>query len=182
LDIVIANMRRYGNVDTILENKLRQIMHTRDVSKGEVLSHEGDALKKIYFIESGCLRTFNNHDGVENTIQFFFEQEWYSPYADESLQAVEAGRVVYFATPAMMALAKSFPAVIEIAQAIAQLGLECSHKRNRELVNLSAEAHYRRLLEENPVIVQRIPQKYLASYLRIKPESLSRIKRRIFQD
>jgi hypothetical protein len=51
--------------------------------------------------------------------------------------------------------------------------------RNAALINQSPEQRYLRLLKNRPLVVARLPQHYIASYLNIKPESLSRIRKRI---
>jgi hypothetical protein len=52
-------------------------------------------------------------------------------------------------------------------------------EREISLLTDSAEERYIKLMEKYPIYIQKIPQKYLSSYLNIKPESLSRIKKKI---
>ena len=53
-------------------------------------------------------------------------------------------------------------------------------QREIALLTLSPEERYLELVAQDPIYINRIPQKYLASYLNVKPESLSRIKKRIY--
>lgn len=53
-------------------------------------------------------------------------------------------------------------------------------QRVDDLANLTAEQRYLKLMKQSPTIIQNFPLKYIASYLGIKPESLSRIRREIF--
>ncbi len=52
-------------------------------------------------------------------------------------------------------------------------------QRINDLANLTAEQRYMKLMKEAPAIIKNVPLKYIASYLGIKPESLSRIRREI---
>ena len=52
-------------------------------------------------------------------------------------------------------------------------------QRNEMLENFSAEERYLKLIKERPKVIERIPQHYIASHLGIKPESLSRIRKKI---
>jgi hypothetical protein len=51
-----------------------------------------------------------------------------------------------------------------------------------KFITSSPEARYKNLLETRPDLIQRVPQYHLASYLGVKPESLSRIRKRIAQN
>jgi hypothetical protein len=52
-------------------------------------------------------------------------------------------------------------------------------QREISLLKLNAEERYLQLLKEQPHLIQNIPQKYLASYIGITPQALSRIRKRI---
>jgi CRP-like cAMP-binding protein len=149
------------------------------VNKKEILHKEAQKRDKYYYIDSGCLRVFCSTDGEENTIQFFFEDSWYVPNPDENIQAIEKSRVIQFSKIKMSEFFLKYPNMQNIGIVLSQQGVECSHDRVKKLVNMTSEELYLDLLKNGSEIVKRIPQKYVASYLNIQPESLSRIRRRI---
>jgi CRP-like cAMP-binding protein len=63
--------------------------------------------------------------------------------------------------------------------AVFQESLAYNEGRSRDLATLSAEQRYRKLLEEHPDILYHVPISYIASFLGMKPESLSRIRRKL---
>ena len=180
IDKLINNIKQIENLSPEEERAFLEVATLKKVDKKEFLFKEAEACNQTYFIASGCIRVFSNVDGEEKTIQFFFEDNWYAPNPGENIQAIEPCVVYQFSKSSMGEFFSKYPKAQKIGLVLTQQGIECSHGRVRKLMIMSPEELYMDLLSNNPEIVQRIPQKHVASYLNIKPESLSRIKRRIF--
>ena len=120
------------------------------ILKRRVILHYTDVVcDNVYFIESGIIRYFQLEDGEEVTGQFFFEGGWYTDL-DSFLSNSNSKQT---------------------AQAIeAFIGLR---KKTDNLMLLDAKERYLSLLKHRPKVIRRIPQHYIASYLGIKPQSLS---------
>jgi CRP/FNR family transcriptional regulator, anaerobic regulatory protein len=165
--------------DNILEMKV--------VKKKEFLFQEGKICDKITFINRGCLRLFYNVDGVENTIQFFFGDSWYTDYDSfltgqptvENMQALEESEVIQFNKRDLYHLYESRPIFEKVGRIFAENAYLSVSKLNQMKTNEEPETRYLNLLKTRPELVQQIPQHYIASYLGIKPETLSRIRKRI---
>jgi CRP/FNR family transcriptional regulator, anaerobic regulatory protein len=129
-------------------------------------------------------------EGVENTVQFFFANSWYTDYASfltgqptiENMQALEACEVVQFRKADLYKLYDIYPVFDRVGRVMAENAFLSLSKLNKMLTNEEPEQRYLNLLQQRPELVERIPQHYIASYLGIKPESLSRIRKRIFQN
>jgi len=156
------------------------------VSAREVLLHEGDISRKMYFIEKGCLRTWVNNDGKEITTQFFFEGDSVSSIESfrtnqPSLYSIETIEPCQLLTISQ----KEFQMVIEESPEIKKQFEEHLFKRlfqaQQHFFNYlkhTPQQRYEALIADYPHIVQRVPQHYIASYLGITSVSLSRIRNR----
>ena len=56
----------------------------------------------------------------------------------------------------------------------------CVEDRIREFITLTAEERYATILRDRPRLIQRVPQKYIASYIGVAPQSLSRLQKSIY--
>ena len=170
------------------ENAFLAILEIKQVKKKEFLLQEGKICSKITFINSGCFRIFFNVEGLENTIQFFFADAWYTDYSSfltgipsvENMQALENSEVVQFSQKDIYALYDRYPVFDRVGRIMAENAFRSISRLNQMLTNEIPEQRYLNLLKQRPEVVERIPQHYIASYLGIKPESLSRIRKRIF--
>ncbi len=162
-------------------------LNIRSFPKGTVLIREGQYAKMCYFVLRGCVRQYYLVDGEEKTTNFFTE--------GQPITATEGnfniGPVKYYlscvedclltvGTPEDEArLFRMFP----IFESICRVAVEDELGKNQEklasYIIKSPEERYLELLKTRPDLLDRVPQYQLASYLGIKPESLSRIRKRI---
>lgn len=164
------------------------LLKTRKLNRGEMLFHEGDACEFVGLTLKGCLRMFFLKDGKELTL--FFHPEHY-PIGDYqnfrlhkpacfSCQAIEDSEILILNQQVIHVLES-----VADGQQLMRLIVEFLAFRLRDrLLSLyrdTPEQRYLSLLENEPDFLQRIPQHYIASYLGIEPESLSRLKRRVYQ-
>lgn len=174
---------------TVDINLLKSILKVREVSKGELLFHKGDICDFVAFNYKGCLRSFIIKDGKEYTLFFHTENQTFGDYesfqknkpACFSCQAIEESKVLIF-NHQTMHLFENAPGGQKLLRLVAEdLAFLLRDKLLSLLIDTPQE-RYLKLMETQPELLQRIPQYYLASYLGIEPESLSRLKRRINQN
>ncbi len=187
---IIQSIQSVVPLNKAEEEAFMGILSVKQFKKKEFLLQEGQICNKVSFINSGCMRLFYNVEGVENTIQFFFSNSFYTDYASfltgqptiENMQALEACEVVQFRKADLYKLYDVYPVFDRVGRVMAENAFLSLSKLNKMLTNEEPEQRYLSLLEQRPELVERIPQHYIASYLGIKPESLSRIRKRIFQN
>jgi CRP-like cAMP-binding protein len=158
-----------------------------EVPSKTILLEEGKISQHYIFIEKGCVRAFFNNNGIDKTVQFFFENEGLTSFESfinntPSLFAIETiePSVIYL-------LPKQY--VIELIDELshepffAQLILQVSGARQTHYINEfvsfirdTPEERYLKLLNERPYIIKRVAQHYIASYLGVSAVHLSRIK------
>ena len=163
------------------------LQYRTDLKKKELLLRSGQNCRNIYFINKGCIIYYYLVDGEEKTAQFFFENGWYTDYesflsgdpSENFVDAIEDTELLCLEKSNLEKLYSTIPKFERFGRIVAEHGYLGIRHRTKSLTNLTAEERYLKLLKERPKIFDRIPQYYIASYLNIKPQSLSRIRKKI---
>lgn len=166
---------------------IAESMRTKTFKRGEYLLKEGQISASTYFILEGCVREYILTDGEEKTTNFFTEEQWaislnsFAPQnsAKHNWICVEDTTVVVGDEQQAQVLFKRFPRFETISRTIMQAAFAQQKEALASYYTDSPEQRYLKLLKSRPGLVQRIPQYQLASYIGVKPESLSRIRKRI---
>jgi CRP/FNR family transcriptional regulator, anaerobic regulatory protein len=161
----------------------------REVIKGNYLMEEGQVCDYVAFINKGLFRTYSMVKGEEVTSNFSFDGNFFTDFPSfvtrqptlENHQALEDSEVWTLSYEKMQAIYKSTPVWEKFGRLIAEYVLVRIAERNRSMLFLSAEELYLDLMKTRPKVIANIPQHYIASYLGIQPESLSRIRKRLSQ-
>lgn len=169
------------------EEAFTKILEVKEIKKKAFLLQQGQICNKISFINSGCMRLFYEVEGVENTVQFFFAGRWHTDYDSfltgqptiENLQALENCEIIQFKKSDLYDLYNTHPVFERVGRILAENAFLSLSKLNKMLTNEEPQQRYLNLMNQRPEVVKNIPQHYIASYLGIKPESLSRIRKRI---
>lgn len=160
----------------------------RSVKKGTVLLKEGQHSKTGYFVLKGCLRTFYIIDGEEKTTAFYTEMEGVTPACVLSSGpshyyiATTEDSIITISNPDMEEeIFQKFPKFETLCRVLSEELIAKQQINFDDFKTSSPEQRYLNLLEQRPDLIQRVPQHQLASFLGIKPQSLSRLKSRILQ-
>lgn len=155
-----------------------------------VLLREGEVSKKLFLIEKGCLRAPFNNGGKDVTFQFFFENNVVasiesfrkrlpSPVSIETLEPSAVWWIHKKDADGIMAEIKDIPPPRDLfLDAVFERTFNYM-KHFFSSIKDTPLQRYRNLINDTPQIVQRVPQRYVASYLGITTVHLSRIKRRL---
>lgn len=155
--------------------------------KGTNLLKEGQIAKDAFLVIKGCVRKYSNEDGEEKTTGFYTEFQSainFDSMANNSpskyyFSCTEDCIVAILNSEKETALYKKFPKFGEVCRVEMEKMLGASQEDLSSFKNSTPKERYLNLLNERPKLVQRVPQYQLASYLGIKPETLSRIRRKI---
>lgn len=167
----------------------RDLLRRRFLKKGEFLVQEGQVCNYVSFINSGSLRVFMEVGQQEINKHFFFEHEYASDYASFltrtpgrlNIKALEDAELMELSYDSVQILYERFPVWQKYGRLIAENLYIHVASRTQELLLKTPEEMYIKLVENQSPIIARIPQHYIASYLGIQPESLSRIRKRIME-
>lgn len=155
--------------------------------KGDLLLQEGSGTEYCYYILKGAARQYQLIDGEERTTSFFTEMEPVTvSHKDElgrSLWRIECSEgciAIKGKTENQESMLEKYPNLQKVMMGIMEKHLNKAHFDLNTYISASPENRYQALLKNRPDIFQRFPQHQIASYLGMKPESLSRIKKRLF--
>lgn len=157
-------------------------------AKGELIVRQGQSSQRMYFVLSGCVRIFFvPDDGREVTRYLAFESEFATALVSfitedpsgEYLQALEDSELLAVSGFDFQRLLADIPRWELFYRRYLERAYVNNTNRLMSFITLDAASRYRLLLRERPEIVQRLPNQVVASYLRISPETLSRLKSRV---
>ena len=168
---------------------LYQAVQQKTYRKNELIFTEGKVADEIYFVTNGCVRLFYEVNGNDKTAFFYTESQFicagesytYNIPAIENYQAIEETELLIFTKSAIENLLQKVPKLEVIARIATENELITCQKVIASFVTKSAEERYLDLLTTQGQLFLRVPQHYIASFLGVSPETLSRIKARVLQ-
>ena len=174
----------------ISENDIGLLTHffkASNFQKGAILEKENSVAQKLYFIRNGFIGTFSTEDGIEITTQIVGENNFTTGFnsfvsgvfSKENIQCITNCEVLYITKSDYETLTKESTIWSAFCKQVYEKAIVFNQQRTTDLLTLSAEKRYLKLLTEQPEIIQNVPIQYIASYIGIKPESLSRIRKKI---
>lgn len=158
----------------------------KEYKKNTILLSEGQIAKECYLVLKGCVRSYYLIGGEEKTTAFYTENQPVTPvsYTKETpseyyISCLE-DCVLSIGNPEKTArFLAEFPKFAPLIATISNQIMADNQIVFDDFRNLPPEKRYLNLLEKRPDLINRVPQYHLASYLGIKPQSLSRIRKRI---
>ncbi len=151
------------------------------------LLKEGQIAKNAFLVIKGCVRKYSIKDGEEKTTDFY--TEFQSAVNFDSMSNSSPSKYYFTCTEDSIiailnseketTLYKKFPRFGEVCRVEMEKMLGASQENLSTFINSTPKERYLDLLKNRPDLIQRVPQYQLASYLSIKPETLSRIRKRI---
>ncbi|WP_422105760.1 Crp/Fnr family transcriptional regulator [Winogradskyella sp.] len=151
-------------------------MHQKAIKKGELIQRSGELNSKIYHVHKGLLRGYSIDEKGKEHIFIFAPENW--TIADNLPPEVPCDLFIDALEDSIVTvhekdISKEHQNVKPLVKRLAVL-----QKRIIMLMSFSAMDRYQHFTETYPNIIQRVPQKMIASYLGITPEALSTIKRK----
>lgn len=155
--------------------------------KGATLTEQGDIEQYLYFIESGIIRYYVPGYAQEITFGFCFEKAFASAYGSFVSQTPSEYRLGALSDTVAWRIShdslQKIYAETQVGNTIGRVIAEKLYfdksKRELALLRLTARERYLSLFSEQPEIIKRIPLKYIASYIGITPQALSRVRKEI---
>ena len=155
--------------------------------KGTVLLEAGKVSNEAYYVLEGLVRSYYLIDGDERTTAFFKEGDSCAALhsyvnqvpADHYLACVEDSILTVLSYHKEKELIKKVPQFESLCRVSVEQDFGRTQSMLAHFITKSPEERYLDLLKNQPELLQRVPQYHLASYLGIKPESLSRIRKRV---
>lgn len=176
-------------LSTAEKETIAELMIIRTLKKGTLILREGQISTNCYTILEGCIRQYYLIDGEERTT--FFYTEGQTIYAQRGstnkkpakhyLACVEDTTITLMTQEDENELFRRFPRFERISRIALEEELGNYQEMLANFMMSSPEERYLKLLKNRPDLLDRVPHYQLASYLGVKPESLSRIRKRIMR-
>jgi CRP-like cAMP-binding protein len=184
---IVKLISRYLVLTSQEASAFAECIPIKTFNKSDLLLREGQVSRDSYFVIKGCVRKYYIIDGEERTTEFYVEDESVASLqsyknktpANHYFECVEDCRLAVLNYEKEQGLFKRVPKY----ESLCRMTMENDFAEQQEVlakfITSSPEERYKNLLETRPDLLQRVPQYHLASYLGVKPESLSRIRKRI---
>lgn len=156
-----------------------------EFKRGTLLLKAGQTPTRCYMVVEGCVREYIIKDGEEKSTAFFMEGDTFTPHSGDGKpseyywECSEDCILTISNKNFEQELRAMLPNLDAVFQAIAIEKINTAKAEWIHFVTSSPEERYINLLEKKPLLLSRIPQHQIASYLGIKPQSLSRIRKRL---
>ncbi|MBL4710236.1 MAG: Crp/Fnr family transcriptional regulator [Flavobacteriales bacterium] len=163
-----------------------QLNHTiLHLNRNDFIKQAGSIDTNLYLIKSGTLRVYNIIDSEEQCLYFghkdsaitaidsFFSEK----RSDYFIQAIKKAEVIVIQKNTFMEFINSEKENLQLWQAILVEIIQHHIERGQDLLTTTSADRYTRLMKRAPYLFQEFPHKYIASYLRMSPETLSRLKK-----
>lgn len=170
---------------------LQEFGTIRHLKKNEYLLEAGKVCKFGYFVNSGSLiKTFLNPNGKEIVQGFYIDEDYAflsevtSYFSKEpshfQIKAIEHCELIEFSEAQLEHLAKHFQEFALFYHKITARSYQNQYMFSAMRLSLSAEEFLMFLFNQHPIYMQRIPDKYIAQFMGVSKEWLSKLKKKIF--
>lgn len=183
-------LKYFQRIMPLSQEEIAAIVETMEIKhykKGTVLLREGQISSEAYFVLDGCVRQYYLVNGEEKTNNFFTEEQWVvsihsfsqikpsNHYLDCCIDSI----LVVGNREKEENLYKRFPKFETISRKVMEKVFAEQQEIMSSYTTDTAEQRYLKLLQSRPDLFQKLPQYQIASYIGVKPESLSRIRKRL---
>ena len=186
-DVARELARRYSTMTHDELDILESILVPKRYAKGEKILAEGEVCENIYWIVKGLVRQFYYKNGkelteymaAENTICMCIESLFNEEPTHLQIMAIEPTVLYLIPKADLEAVAMKIVNIQILYRKILEESLILSQKHADMLRFESAQDRYQKLVKRNPQLVLRAPLVYIASYLQMTPETLSRVRNNV---
>ena len=163
---------------------------TKPFKAKTILLNAGEVATCTYFVNSGILRSFNINDNIiEHVLHFACEGWWigdmYSYISGKPgnlfLEVLEDAEVVIITKENQQQLYQEIPKLERFFRILAENSLVSHQERLMDNLSLTAEERFEKFCSKYPTLIQKVPQKHIASYIGVTPEFFSKMKSRLLK-
>ncbi len=185
--LLFSTISDYLTLNEAEKHILQNCFESIQVKKHVLLEEENKETQYLYFINDGFVRVFFMNDGEDRTTQINCPSRFITSFQSFITQSKAYDNVETITDCDLLRISKANLDKLNteinnwgvFGEKIYEQALVYNEDRTRDMILLTAEERYLKLIKNHPDIVQNVPLQYIASYIGIKPESLSRIRRQI---
>jgi CRP-like cAMP-binding protein len=168
----------------------KQYFELKSLPKNNIVEEENKVPKHLYFITKGFMRLFYYDDnGDEITTHIESQNQFITSFtnfireikSNENLECITNCEFYKIERSKLIELIEKNENFKNFSLVIFEQAAARTQIRANDFATLTADLRYKKLVEQQPEIIQNVPIQYIASYLGIKPQSLSRIRKQIIK-
>jgi CRP-like cAMP-binding protein len=187
---ILENIAKYVTLTPEEQELFLSKIEIRKYKSKTVLLDAGEIATYTYFVNSGILRSFSINDNImEHILHFACEGWWigdmYSYIAQKPgnlfIEVIEDAEVVLISKEEQNQLYLEIPKLERFFRILSENSLVAHQERLLDNLSLTAEERFEKLCKKYPSLIQRLPQKYIASYIGVTPEFFSKMKARLLK-
>lgn len=180
----------FTNIMPLTQEEIDAIIETINIQqykKGTILQQEGKISDEAYFVLEGCVRQYHLIDGEEKIVNFFTEGQWV--FNSKALGKEEPSSfyldcctdvtLVVGDIKKEESLYQNYPRLETVSRKVMEQSYTNQYEQMSSYQLDSPEERYLKILNSRPELLQLVPQYQIANFIGIKPESLSRIRKRM---
>jgi CRP-like cAMP-binding protein len=188
MDLLIAEISKEVPLSKPEEDLIKSFFVVKRLRKRQYLMQFGETFRHLFFVEKGMLRAYlKGEKEEEHVIQFAPEGSWIPDSFHQledldalyNMDALETSEILFIDREDFQSLLSELPKLEKYFRVAMQKRLHALHLRVINYLTHFAEDKYKMFMDVYPDIVQRVPQHMIASYLGIKPETLSRNRKKM---
>lgn len=172
------------------KSEIEKSFPIKEFGKESHLLKEGQIAQNAYFVVKGCIREYELIDGEEKTIEFYTENQSVANFnslangipSKRYFICNEKTTVAVLNSEKEKELYRKFPRFETFCRSGMEQMLGDKQSQLAEYISLKPKQRYLKLQEQRPDLINRVPQYQIASYLGIKPETLSRIRKQLVRN
>jgi CRP-like cAMP-binding protein len=188
MELLLAEISKELPLTKLEEDQIKAAFTLKKLRKRQYLIQFGETFRHLFFVEKGMLRAYlKGEKEEEHVIQFAPEGSWIPDSFHQledmeamyNIDALEPSEILCIDREAFQELLLKIPKLEKYFRVVMQKRLHALHLRVINYLTHFAEDKYKMFMQVYPEIVQRVPQHMIASYLGIKPETLSRNRKKM---
>jgi CRP-like cAMP-binding protein len=181
----LAFLRKFVNItDEEFEKCLAPIIKVRRMGKREYLIRAGEIENNFNFIVRGLIRKYYKKNSHEINTQISLEghiilceESFYSRFPSEYyIETIEPSVIVSIKHADLEDVFRQSKKMEHLGRLIVTHSMVIKDRWQMQMIKMTPRERFLNFVMKNPALMQRVPQKYLASFLNIKPETFSRFK------
>lgn len=185
-DLFIQRFKEYGTLSESAESDMASKVQCISKKKGSYIIKEGQIVPSFFFTVKGLTRSFYKREGQEITAWLGYEGQNFAAITSffenrpshETIECLEDCDFLFISGKDMNDLYKKHNEINSIGRKIVEEYCILLDKRIFALQTMSATERYNDLVKNDPEVIKRVPLIYIASFLGISPETLSRVRKK----
>jgi CRP-like cAMP-binding protein len=187
---ILENISKHVSLTSEEELLFLSKTETKQFKAKTILLSSGEICTEGYFVNSGLLRSFNINDNiVEHVLSFACEGWWigdmYSLLSQKHgnlfIEVLEDAEVVVLSKQNQEILYQEIPKLERFFRILIENSLIANQERLMDNLSLSAEERFDKFCKKYPTLLQKIPQKQIASFIGVTPEFFSKMKSKMLR-